>query len=314
MLVFSIILFLIIMASSAGVVSDKVLSVTENNDILEEEFILTPGKNYFLYPMDLNAGSIYEATIKINPITNDYKIYCRFSYPCNNWVNGESPQEYRQEYIINDGENITEIMTSDIEYDNTQIYIRYDDSNTKEIPTDGISGKLTIRIQQEGVKDSSIFKSKIILNENLNSIKFGIPHFSGSTIYCLGNGTIIKMEITNSNESTTSIIVDSNQTFYSNEWEGSNFTMMTIDKGVTQSQIITVNDFCTDVLENYEFYIEMTNISATANGELAIYVVKWGVTGGIGFSEGLLEITMIFVVTVLIIKRKRRKQLLNPEP
>ncbi|MFX1250009.1 MAG: hypothetical protein ACFFCZ_00145 [Promethearchaeota archaeon] len=114
------------------------------------------------------------------------------------------------------------------------------------------------------------------------------------------------MELTNSNESTTSIIVDSNQTVYGVDGEGSNFTMMRIDKGVTQSQIIRVTDYCTDVLGDFEFHIEMENISATANAELAIYVVKWGDTRDISFTEGLLEIAMIFVITVLIIKRKRR--------
>lgn len=217
-----------------------------SGDIWEREFHLDTTDGLWVY-FQIGVFAKYNITISLNSIDSaPYSILCSIKTPPNNSINDrpEICTGRLEKFSLSDGERCSYLATSYIHLGLAYIYLRFDENYT--IPTDGISGKITIHVIDLGLQDNSLYRTEFRLDSNQSSFEFEFEPqilFADEAI-SYGKETELRMVVYSAANSTGDVrlnISDSFMDIYKSNYpqKYTTFQPMTVSPGTTHEQIFS---------------------------------------------------------------------------
>ena len=278
-------------------------------EVWEKEIKLTPEKQSYVVLIQMRAFAQYHVSVSIDrfsdisvDISASYIFKCRYSTRAEPKINNE-PFGERGELFFHDGESISFLLNSTVHLIVNTIKVAFNDfHSTKEFPTEGFHGKITIKMVSLGMTDNSWYRTVIKLNQTIPAFTFSL----GGVIYDtdaldIGYGAKAQIHVSSSLESTSSISINTSE--FTQLRNYSDFSYMEINPGGDQHQDFTLYNSQGDMQGDVTFSVELINHSAKFIGNLTVYFLQ----RALYFPNfGLNVFTMTFAIVILLLLKRKK--------
>ncbi|MHA2245037.1 MAG: hypothetical protein ACXADY_08715 [Candidatus Hodarchaeales archaeon] len=306
-----ILIFLLILnpiSIQATIFVQEHFSPTTTGEIWEHLFSLDSTDNFQAY-FQIGAFAKYHVTINLDSVdAAPYSVSGLFTVPPNHSLNNNPAIKIRktERFSLTDGEEISFIVTSSIHLGMAYVYLTFDDDYP--IPSNGISGKLTVQVIDLGLQDNSLYRTEFRLNPNQSSFDFEFEPIIliDAKLITYGHGAELKAVVSSSANSTGEVLLNVSDSFkeiYSQKI--TTLQPMNIRPGTTLEQIFTQNNDEYDSFIHVPFSLSLINTSAEASGNLTIYLHELGHYSTEAGSLGM--ILGFFCIVVIVRKRSKKK-------